>query len=496
LMKDVRQQKTIRIGPILALTLAFAGIAIPAQAQTFTSLYTFPGPNGNPPGSAFPNGLVQGANGYLYGTTGYNTGGVFKISTSGSVTTLHSFDAGGSDTDGEANSAALVQATNGNFYGTSQGNSGGCSGPNGTCGVVYEITPSGGFTILYNFCSVTNQTNSCLDGTTTEVALVQASNGNLYGTNQVYAAYNAGTIFKLTLGGALTTLHSFCANGSYEDCPDGNGPYSPLVQGTDGNLYGTTSFGGANYFDGTAFKITPGGTFTTLHSFSANGDLGYYPTGGLVQAANGNFYGVTAEGGTTGGGTFFTMTASGAVTTLYSFCTVGNCLDGTRPNLVILATDGNFYGTTAGGGVNSLGTIFRVTPSGTLTTVHNFNGADGVSGTLMQDTSGTFYGTSPSGGAGYPNCNDCAGTAWSLSVGLAPFVETLPASGRVGASVKILGTNLRGATSVTFNGTSATFTVVSGTEITATVPTGATTGPVKVSTSRGTLTSNVAFQVP
>ena len=496
-MKSIRQQdKTFRMAAVALTMLAlfFAGAAYPAQAQTFTSLYTFLGPNGTPPGG-YPNGLAQGTNGFLYGTGGDNNGGVFKISTTGALTALHSFDGPG-DKDGEANHAALVLATNGNFYGTSQGNSGGCGGPNGTCGVFYSVTPSGVFTVLYDFCAVTGGPYNCQDGTTTEVALVQASNGDFYGTNQVYGGYNAGTIFQLTAGGKLTTLHSFCANGSYEDCPDGNGPYSALVQGKDGNLYGTTSYGGANYFDGTAFKITTGGTFTTLHSFSADGDLGYYPTGGLVQAANGKFYGVTAEGGTTGGGTFFSMTTSGTVTTLYSFCTVGSCTDGTSPISVVLGSDGNFYGTTAGGGVNSLGTIFKVTQSGTLTTLHSFDGADGVGGTLMQDTNGTFYGTSPTGGAGYPNCNTCSGTVWSLSMGLGAFVETLPASGKVGAAIKILGTNLTGATSVTFNGKTATFKVVSSSEITTTVPTGATTGTVKVVTPKGTFKSNVAFQVP
>jgi uncharacterized repeat protein (TIGR03803 family) len=189
------------------------------------------------------------------------------------------------------------------------------------------------------------------------------------------------------------------------------------------------------------------------------------------------------------------MTPSGTVTTLYSFCPTGDCVDGTSPNFVILATDGNFYGTTAGGGAN-LGTIFKITPSGTLTVVHTFDGADGISGTLMQDTNGMFYGTSVSGGPGYPNCNDCAGTVWSLSMGLAPFVETLPTSGKAGASIKILGTNLKGATSVSFNGVPATFKVASNSEITATVPDGATTGEVTVRTAKSSLQSNVVFRVP
>ena len=168
-----------------------------------------------------------------------------------------------------------------------------------------------------------------------------------------------------------------------------------------------------------------------------------------------------------------------------------------------LATDGNFYGITWFGGVNNndQGTIFQFTPSGTLTTLHNFDGTDGSGpaggGTLMQDTNGTFYGTMQEGGISWP-CNSivCVGTIFSLDMGLGPFVETLPTSGKVKAAVKILGTDLTGATSVTFNGTAATFKVASSSEITTNVPVGASTGKVQVVTPNGTLTSNVVFQVP
>jgi uncharacterized repeat protein (TIGR03803 family) len=490
-------KKAIRIlSTLLALSVVVACAPRPAQAQTFTTLYSFQGPTLHD--GSYPNGLVQAANGYLYGTTGAGgisgAGTVFRISTTGAETPLYTFDTGGGDPDGEGNSAALVQAANGTLYGTTQGNSGGCGGPNGTCGVFYKITPAGALTILYDFCAVGG--GSCLDGTTTEAALVQASNGDFYGTNQASGAYDAGTIFKLTPSGVLTTLHSFCSLQQYEDCPDGAPAYSPLVQGTDGNLYGTTGYGGANFFDGTAFKITPGGTFTTLHSFGTNGDLGEYPTGGLVQAANGNFYGTTEAGGATGYGSFYTMTPSGTVTTLYSFCPTGNCTDGNAPTgRLLLATDGNFYGLTTGGGANNVGTIFQLTPSGALTTLHNFDLTDGYGGgTIIQDTSGTLYGTTLEGGINYQTC--ACGTVFSLQMGLRPFVETLPVSGRVGASVTILGTNLTGATSVTFNGTAATFTVKSKSEITTTVPVGATTGTVKVVTAHsGTLSSNVVFTV-
>src|SRR5208337_2249320 len=162
---------------------------------------------------------------------------------------------------------------------------------------------------------------------------------------------------------------------------------------------------------------------------------------------------------------------------------------------IYLATDGNFYGIAWDGGANQQGTIFQITPSGTLTTLHNFDGTDGSGpgggGTLIQDTNGTFYGTmQESLGGG-------VGTIFSLDTGLGPFVETLPTFGKVKAGVKILGTDLTGATSVTFNGTTATFKVASSSEITTNVPEGATTGVVKVVTAGGTtLNSNTVFQVP
>jgi uncharacterized repeat protein (TIGR03803 family) len=232
-------------------------------------------------------------------------------------------------------------------------------------------------------------------------------------------------VFKITLTGTLTTLHSF-------DSTDGDAPRA-LVQGTDGNFYGTTTQGGANGY-GTVFKITPSGKLTTLDSFAPYG----FPEATLV-----------------------------------------------------LATDGNFYGTTSSGGTEGDGTIFKITPSGKLTTLHTFDGTDGaeIAAALVQDTNGTFYGTAPFGGAN----ND--GTVFSLSVGLGPFVETQPTSGKVGAAVKILGTDLTGATSVTFNGTVAVFKVVSASLITTNVPTGATTGTVEVTTPKGTLKSNVVFRV-
>lgn len=491
-MKHLRQQKTVRPVAALPLILALAGIAIPAQAQTFTSLHTFGGIYGAPPDGSYPTGLVQGANGSLYGATvaGGNqipvssSGTVFKISTAGTETILDDLY-----TEGLTGSnAGLALATNGDFYGTSN-----------SPGVPYKLTPGGAFTTYSGSCTV-----DCGIGPNT--TMVQASNGDLYGTMQGGGgAYGMGTIFKLTLAGEQTTVHSFCETQNAQGyCVDGNGPYTALLQGTNGDLYGATHNGGA-YGGGTIFKITMAGAFTTLHAFCRVSGCpdGAHPYAALVQGAGGNFYGVTGAGGPANGGTFFTMTPSGALTTLYNFCSLADCADGAYPLALMLATDGNFYGMTGSGGTDNMGTIFQITPGGALTTEHSFEGADGIvtenqpGPYLIEDTSGTFYGVTPEGGANYLTCATCDGTVFSLSMGLAPFVETLPVSGKIGSAVKILGNMLTGATSVTFDGVAATFTVASSTEITTTVPTGATTGVVQVVTSRGTtLTSNLAFTIP
>jgi uncharacterized repeat protein (TIGR03803 family) len=329
--------------------------------------------------------------------------------------------------------------------------------------------------------------------------LVQGTDGNLYGTTQIGGAdtkrcgiLGCGTVFKITPSGTLTTLHSF-------DGADGESPDAGLVQATNGNFYGTTEYGGANHYYGTVFKITPSGTLTTLYSFCSQTDCmdGGYPWAGLVRATNGNFYGMTVGGGASNGGTVFKITPSGRLTTLHSF----DGADGESPyGGLVQATDGNYYGTTSAGTYIGAGTVFKIIPSGTLTTLYRFcsqtSCIDGgyPDAALVQDTNGKFYGTTTGGGASGA-CADGCGTVFSLSVALGPFVETNPTSGKVGAAVKILGTNLTGATSVTFNGTAAVFKVVSASLITTTVRQGATTGKVKVKTPKVTLKSNVVFRV-
>jgi len=490
-----------------AVLVLCAATAMALSAQTFTALFSFDGTDGT---TAFGSaGLVQATNGDLYGTTfeggSYGYGTVFKMTPSGTLTTLYSFCPQSGCTDGAYPYAGLVQAANGDFYGTT-----GEGGANGG-GTVFKITPGGTLTTLYSFCSQSN----CTDGNYPAAGLIQATNGDLYGTTYegganpapIYSG-GAGTVFKITTSGTLTTLYSFC---SQSGCTDGYDPEAPLVQATNGDLYGTTAAGGASDVCyggcGTVFKMTPSGILTTIHTFAGYPTDGSFSTAGLVQAANGDFYGTAVYGGAycapNGCGTVFKMTPRGTLTTLYSFCYQGGvCLDGESPDGgLVQAADGNFYGTTQGGGgypadyFFGSGTIFKITPSGTLTTLYSFcsqpNCTDGngpYTG-LVQDTDGTFYGTTGYGGA------DNDGTVFSLSVGLGPFVKTQRTYGTVGAVIEILGTDLTGATSVSFNGTAAAFTVVSPSLIAASVPAGATSGKVQVVTPSGTLSSNVPFRV-
>src|ERR1035438_2534592 len=256
--------------------------------------------------------------------------------------------------------------------------------------------PDWSLTTLYSFCSQTG----CTDGTD-PTWLIQGTDDNFYGTTAGGGANGGGTFFKMTPGGTMTTLHSFC---SQSGCTDGENPFGEPVEGTDGNFYGTTYNGGANGQGGTAFKITPGGTLTTLHSFCSQSCTDGSSPVALIQGTDGNFYGTTPYGGADGqGGTVFKITPNGNLTTLYSFCSQTGCTDGTEPRWLIQGTDGNFYGTTQVGGANNEGTVFKITPNGTLTTLYSFlfESFDSVPGMLLQGSDGNFYGTTYWSGGSY-----------------------------------------------------------------------------------------------
>ncbi len=495
----------LSVSILLALCLA---TAIASPARTFTTLASFDFKDG-----AFPDGpLVQGTDGNFYGTTigggnvnntctSYGCGTIFKITPTGTLITLYSFCSNPNCPDGYSPSISLAQGTDGNFYGTT-GGGGGKAG-----GTVFKITSKGKLTTIYNFCSQPN----CTDGEEALGGLVQGADGNFYGTTTHgggTGSQQGGTVFKITTKGKLTTLYRFC---SQPNCADGQIPYASLMQATDGNFYGTTLWGGTGQGFGTLFKITSRGALTTLYSFCsqpncADGAIPYSP---LVQGADGNlygttegyggdFYGKTQENGEAG--TVYRITPAGTLTTLYTFCSQPNCADGEYPvGGLAQATDGNFYGTTSDVGVGLGGTVFEITAGGTLTTLYNFGGSDGAVpyDGPVQATDGIFYGLTSAGGilSCDPNNGGC-GTAYSLSVGLGRFVMTRPTSGKIGKKVIILGNKLTRTSSVSFNGTAATFKVVSSTKITTNVPKGATTGFVTVTTPKGTLTSNIQFVVP
>jgi len=311
------------------------------------------------------------------------------------------------------------------------------------------------------------------------------ANDYFYGTTQAggngkTCQNDCGTIFKISPAGEFTSVYSF--NNTRKS---GATPYAGLALASNGNFYGTTTHGGTGALGGpgSIFEMTPAGTVTTLLMLSV-GNSSAYPYDSLILGADGNFYG-TSFGGHEGGAVF-QLTPSGVYTSLYS------AKDFDPEDSLVLGTDGNFYGTSYGSGGcdEGCGTVFEITPTGTLTTLYSFDNTDGKSpySGLMQSTNGIFYGMTSSGGT------DDLGTLFSLSVGLSPFVSPRPSSGPVGKKVTILGTNLTGATAVSFNGTPATFTVTSS-AIDTTVPAGAATGAITVTLPSGTLTSNINFNV-
>jgi uncharacterized repeat protein (TIGR03803 family) len=459
------------------------------SAQTFTVLTSLsavapPGGGGNLVWS-----LVQGFDGNFYGTTqgGGGTcannpfatcGTVFKVTPEGELSVLHEF-CQGSCTDGGAPFSGLFLSPSGTFYGTTTQdlvNHG---------GTVYSITSSGTVTPLVSFTGG--------GGQGTPYGPVIEANGDFYGITALGGSSDDGTLYKLTPGGVLTTLHTFTGNNGEEV---GLVPES-LIQASNGDFYGVTAFGTQNSNTcGTIFKLTSTGTTTTLYNFANTSQQGCEPSDGLVIGSDGDFYGTAESGGTANYGTIFKMTPAGKLTVLYNFCSQSDCDDGSIPAGMVLGTDGNFYGTTVSGGPADDGVIFQLTPTGTYTVLYTFCSQTGCTdgensySSLIQATDGNFYGTTSSGGGG-----NNGGTAFKLSMGLDPFVESLPAYGVVGTQVKILGTDLTGTTSVTFDGVPATFKVETPTSILATVPKAAHSGKIKVETPGGTLFSNVPFVV-
>jgi uncharacterized repeat protein (TIGR03803 family) len=468
--------------------------AVPAQAQTPTTVYGFPGT----PGPVNPNieALTQGRDGELYLTaaggdgkalncTVTYCGAAFKITPAGAVSDLFDFSNNnctvvlcGYDAYG-----GLTLGTDGNFYGAFYE-----GGNTGTLGAVFKLTPAGVLTLLHSFTGVS-------DGSHPYGAPIEGTNGIFYGTTT--SASNNSTAYSVTSAGVFKTLHTFTGT-------DGQNVYAPLVQGTDGNFYGDSAAGGKSN-DGVIFKMTPSGTVTVLHNFAGtDGSEDYYP---LIQASDGNFYGTSYAGGTDSAGVVFKITPSGTYTVLHN---INGTTDGNGPAFgLVQATNGKLYGVTSDIEIGLNGTIFSITTSGTFTTLYSFtggkDGGDPLS-PLVQHTDGLLYGTTNVGGdtncfsvvniSGEPVEVAGCGELYSLNIGAKPFLNLSTTSGRVGSTVGIFGQEFSSSSVAKFNGVTATKITLAGTTyITATVPAGATDGKITVTTGTTTLTSTKTFIV-
>jgi uncharacterized repeat protein (TIGR03803 family) len=335
-----------------------------------------------------------------------------------------------SATDGGQPNGPLLLASDGNFYGTTRaGGANRCSDLDNFCGVVFRMTPTGQVTVLHSFG------DSAFDGKTPLGALTQGADGAIYGLTATGGTNNGGTAWRLTLDGGYQVLHSFKHEGD-----EGYTPVGGLVQASDGNFYGVTDSGGANRCDyiptigtncGTIFRMSQSGTVTTLYSFGATSDDGSQPTGPLLIARDGNFYGTTTNGGACvlAGtadfcGTIFRISRSGSYRVMHRF---GTSLagDGIAPQgPLIQATDGQFYGTTASGGEGrcgsnfGCGTIYRMNSSGAVTLLHAFAVSDRTDGYgpgpfLLQGKDGNLYGVTGSGGT---YAGDLLGTIFRITL--------------------------------------------------------------------------------
>ncbi len=411
----------------------------------------------------------------------------------------------------------LAQGRDGKLYGTTS------NGGANSLGAVVRINPStGASSVLHSF----DGTNGGGPG----AGLTLATDGSFYGTTVYGGSASVGVLYKFTAGGTYTVLHQF-TGGS-----DGSYPYGPPIQASDGNFYGTTS-GIPNGDAATIYKLSPSGSYSVVYTFdqatsgngvygltqgtdgllyaTANGggsancgtlvrvstagvlrglrtlncdNRGGSPVGIPTQASDGNYYGTTSSGGIDTGGTLFQLTPSFGLTIFHHFGAVG---DGSGPEgTLVQGTDGNLYGTTVKSYNGGPSTLFSSSLSGTYTLLYTFPDAPNISGGLLQHTSGLFYGGALISGT------HSDGFIFSLNLGLGPFVTFVRAQGEVGGAAQILGQGFTGTTSVTFNGIAATsFTVVNDTYMTAVVPTGATSGAVVVTTPGGTLTSNKNFTI-
>ena len=456
-------RNTVRLALLMMACLLPAAL-LPASAQspTVTTLYTFSSAaSGTNTDGAYPRGgLIQASDGYLYGTA--TNGGAHGTGTLFKLSLAGVFATLYSFTgrDSNLNNADGAYPYAAMLEGTDHNFYGTAEvgGVNGA-GTAFQFTPAGVFTTLHSF------SNTGSDGAKPFASLIEGSDGNFYGTTSTKGNGDSGTVFKLTSAGVLTTIHTFTSTGTN----DGANPFAPLFLANDGNFYDTTSLGGSQNY-GAIIKVTTGGAVTLLHSFDSTD--GEFPKAGLVQGSDGNLYGVAFQGGAGGIGSIFKITTTGTFTLLHSFANT----DGAYPNAILEGADGAFYGTTYGGGANKVGTLFKIASDGTFTSLYTFNTTDGAypRAGLVQASDGNFYGTTYSGGTN----ND--GTIFCLNLNNVPvpvLTSISPASANAGGPAFTLiakGSSFVNTSVVDWTAgnttTPLTTTYVSATQVKAAVP--------------------------
>jgi uncharacterized repeat protein (TIGR03803 family) len=528
----------VRVSIFCTALVAGCFITPPAQAQTFTVVGILPS-NVGPITNIAAQQVVEGRNGDIY-TISNPQGGIVNATTSGTFTevaqpfgngvtlgtdgnfyTALYFDRIGCGeidrttplgtvtllaticgTYGNGPESAPILAPNGLFYGTTS------EIPSGQQGTIYAMTPSGGLTLVHTFTGP--------DGSNPIGPMTVGSDGNLYGGTRSGGANNDGVLFKVTPGGAFTLLHSFTGT-------DGRDVENALVVGNDGNLYGVTVSGGTDNI-GVIFKLTNSGTYSVLSNV-----LGPYspPNSSLVQATDGNLYGLLQQGNSSQPGWIYSVSHSGTFTVLHEFCQQNNCADGVAPSTPLLQhTDGKLYGFTVHGGDTSVcqgdgcGVLYSFdvglgafvslvntsAKEGAIVEIlgQNFSSASvvkfgGTPATKVQRSGATFLAATVPAGALTGAITVTTGSTTLTSAQAFRVTPTLisfnPPSGAVGTSVTITGTGLSQTSKVAFNGKLASFTVNSDTQVTATVPTGATTGKIGLETKGGTVGSTTTFTV-
>lgn len=526
------------IGTLRAALIASLFFALPVGAQTFTAVGIVPstiGPIDNPAAQQ----VVQGRNGEIYTISGYQ-GGILSVTTAGAFAEVAQPFGGGLTlgTDGNFYSALYfdrigcgdidkttptgtvtflasicgtygngpmsqpIEGPNGVFYGASS------EIPSGQAGTIYSMTSAGTLGLLHTFAGT--------DGSNPIAPLVVGSDGNLYGGTRGGGSSSDGVLFKITPSGAFTVLHNFAGT-------DGSDLEHAMILGHDGNLYGVTQTGGSNR-NGVFFKLTNSGVYTVIYNFTSSYTG---PNSAVVQATDGNFYGLLGQGNASEPGWIYSLTTAGTFAILYEFCQDTGCSDGIAPSTPLVQhTDGKLYGFTVHGGDSTVcggdgcGVLYSLdmglAPFATLVSTSGKEGASigilgqgfnnstavsfgGTAATTVHRTGSTFLSVAVPAGALTGSVTVTTGATTltsSQKFSVKPVFTTFsPPSGAAGTAVTITGTGLKQTGKVEFNGVNAAFTVNSDTQVTATVPAGATTGRIGVTTRGGTVESSSSFTV-